>query len=63
MKTEKKKRLNFIMVRDIFRNQHRSVIIPQTVEKIIVYDFKGNQRSIEYNQLAFSLNRKKSNVR
>jgi hypothetical protein len=34
----------------------RTVFVPPSVKKIVVYDFRGNQRSIAYDQLAITFN-------
>lgn len=55
----KKERVEFYYGSGYLSQSTRSLVIPRTVTKIVVFDFKGNQRSIEYNQLAFTAKREK----
>ncbi len=54
----KKEKVEFYYGSGYLSQSTRSLIISQTVAEIIVYDFKGNQRTIEYGQLAFAESKK-----
>lgn len=48
----KKEKVEFYYGSGYLAQSTRSINIPASVTKVLVYDFKGNQRSIEYKQLA-----------
>lgn len=54
----KKEKVEFYYGSGYLSQSTRSMVIPGTVKKIIVFDYKGNQRSIDYSQLAFTTGRK-----
>jgi hypothetical protein len=50
----KKERVEFYYGSGYLSQSTRDIVIPRTVKKIVVHDFKGNQRSIAYSELALS---------
>jgi hypothetical protein len=50
--TGKKEKVEFYYGSGYLAQSTRSINIPPSVTKMFVYDFKGNQRTIEYKQLA-----------
>jgi enediyne biosynthesis protein E4 len=59
----KKERVEFYYGSGYLSQSTRSLVIPRTVTKLIVHDFKGNQRSIAYSELAFTAKSEKSSDR
>jgi hypothetical protein len=56
----KRERVEFYYGSGYLSQSTRSLVIPQTVTKIVVHDFKGNQRSIAYSELALTASPQKS---
>jgi hypothetical protein len=62
-KNTKKEKVEFYYGSGYLSQSTRSIVIPQSVTGVVVYDYKGNARSIKFNQLAYTSGRNKSNVR
>jgi hypothetical protein len=52
----KKEKVEFYYGTGYLSQSTRDLVIPHTVTKIVVYDFKGNKRTIAYSELAFNRN-------